>query len=116
MPWQVAQSAAAPGCRAAGDPARADLPVDAAQTRMLRQVDAVMESLQEKRQLAAGGNGRAWTRRRIGHQQADGLPDAADLVILAVCGDSRLAARHPGVVERRDRSGDAWRRYSADRG
>ncbi|PSC91993.1 hypothetical protein C7D73_04890, partial [Klebsiella pneumoniae] len=24
------------------------------------------------------------TRRRIGHQQADGAPDAADLVILAV--------------------------------
>ncbi len=38
----------------------------------------------ENRQLAAGGNGRAWTRRRIGHQQADGAPDAADLVILAV--------------------------------
>ncbi|SSL95186.1 Uncharacterised protein [Klebsiella pneumoniae] len=38
----------------------------------------------ENWQLAAGGNGRAWTRRRIGHQQADGAPDAADLVILAV--------------------------------
>ena len=38
----------------------------------------------ENRQLAAGGNGRARTRRRIGHQQADGAQNAADLVLLAV--------------------------------
>ncbi len=47
MPWQVAQSAAAPGSTLPGIQ-RTDLPVDTAQTRMLRQVDTMMESLQEK--------------------------------------------------------------------
>ncbi len=55
MPWQVAQSAAAPGSSLPGIQ-RTDLPVETAQTRMLRQVDTMMESLQrENRQLAAGG-------------------------------------------------------------
>lgn len=47
MPWQVAQSAAVPGSTLPGIQ-RTDLPVDTAQTRMLRQVDTMMESLQEK--------------------------------------------------------------------
>lgn len=47
MPWQVAQSAAAPGSTLPGIQ-RPDLPVDTAETRMLRQVDTMMESLQEK--------------------------------------------------------------------
>ena len=54
MPWQVAQSAAAPGSTLPGIQ-RTDLPVDTAQTRMLRQVDTMMESLQGK--PAAGCRG-----------------------------------------------------------
>jgi hypothetical protein len=82
MPWQVASGRRA-RLHAARDPAP-DLPVETAQTRMLRQVDTMMESLQEKTGTWLQGNGRARTRRRIGHQQADRDQNAADLVLLAV--------------------------------
>ncbi len=42
---------------------RPDLPVETAQTRMLRQVDTMMESLQDKTGTWLQGNGGAWARR-----------------------------------------------------
>ena len=83
MPWQVASRPPrlVPRCRGSSGPiCRWTPPRRGCCVRWTH--DGVAAG--ENRQLAAGGNGRAWTRRRIGHQQADGAPDAADLVILAV--------------------------------
>ncbi len=68
----------------------------------------------ENRQLAAGGNGRAWTRRRIGHQQADGAPDALTWSS-SPFGDSRFDFTvTPVSLNAGTASGDAWRRYGAN--
>lgn len=47
MPWQVSQVSTGDGSTLPGIQ-RTDLPVETAQTRMLRQVDTMMETLQEK--------------------------------------------------------------------
>lgn len=47
MPWQVSQVSTGDGGALPGIQ-RTDLPVETAQTRMLRQVDTMMETLQEK--------------------------------------------------------------------
>jgi hypothetical protein len=102
MPWQVAQVSTGDGSTLPGIQ-RTDLPVETAQTRMLRQVDTMMESLQEKPAPGCRGHGGARPRRRIRHQQADRDQNAADLVLFAVWRLAFRLYRDADYVERRDR-------------
>ncbi|MGI1236750.1 cellulose synthase subunit BcsC-related outer membrane protein [Klebsiella quasipneumoniae subsp. similipneumoniae] len=114
MPWQVAQSAAAPGSSLPGIQ-RTDLPVDTAQTRMLRQVDTMMESLQEK----TG----SWLQGGMDVRGRDGESGTSKLTELRTpltwssspFGDSRFDFTvTPVSLNAGTASGDAWRRYGAN--
>ncbi|UDN27432.1 BCSC C-terminal domain-containing protein [Aeromonas caviae] len=114
MPWQVAQSAAAPGSTLPGIQ-RTDLPVDTAQTRMLRQVDTMMESLQEK----TG----SWLQGGMDVRGRDGESGTSKLTELRTpltwssspFGDSRFDFTvTPVSLNAGTASGDAWRRYGAN--
>ena len=114
MPWQVAQSAAAPGSTLPGIQ-RPDLPVDTAETRMLRQVDTMMESLQEK----TG----SWLQGGMDVRGRDGESGTSKLTELRTpltwssspFGDSRFDFTvTPVSLNAGTASGDAWRRYGAN--
>ncbi len=114
MPWQVAQSAAAPGSSLPGIQ-RTDLPVETAQTRMLRQVDTMMESLQEK----TG----SWLQGGMDVRGRDGESGTSKLTELRTpltwssspFGDSRFDFTvTPVSLNAGTASGDAWRRYGAN--
>lgn len=63
---------------------RTDLPQETAQSRALRQVDDMMQRMDEQTGMWLQGGVGVRSRWRIGHQQTDRSQSPADLVQLAV--------------------------------
>ncbi|MFK3704344.1 Tfp pilus assembly protein PilF [Raoultella sp. BIGb0138] len=114
MPWQVSQVSTGTGTSLPGIQ-RPDLPVETAQTRMLRQVDSMMETLQEKTAT--------WLQTGMDVRGRDGESGTSKLTELKTpltwssspFGDARFDFTvTPVSLNAGTASGDAWRRYGAN--
>ena len=114
MPWQVAQVSTGSGTTLPGIQ-RPDLPVETAQTRMLRQVDTMMESLQDK--TGTWLQGGMEVRGRDGESGTSKLTEMKTPLTWSSSpfGDSRFDFTvTPISLNAGTASGDAWRRYGAN--
>lgn len=114
MPWQVSQVSAGAGTSLPGIQ-RPDLPVETAQTRMLRQVDTMMESLQEK--TGSWLQGGMEVRGRDGESGTSKLTEMKTPLTWSSSpfGDSRFDFTvTPITLNAGTATGDAWRRYGAN--
>ena len=114
MPWQVAQVSTGPGTTLPGIQ-RPDLPVETAQTRMLRQVDGMMETLQEK--TGTWLQGGMEVRGRDGESGTSKLTEMKTPLTWSSSpfGDSRFDFTvTPITLNAGTATGDAWRRYGTN--
>lgn len=114
MPWQVSQVSTGDGSTLPGIQ-RPDLPVETAQARTLRQVDTMMESLQEKTGT--------WLQAGMEVRGRDGESGTSKLTELKTpltwssspFGDSRFDFTvTPITLNAGTATGDAWRRYGSN--
>jgi thioredoxin-like negative regulator of GroEL len=114
MPWQVAQVSTGDGTSLPGIQ-RPDLPVETAQTRTLRQVDTMMESLQEK--TGTWLQGGMEVRGRDGESGTSKLTEMKTPLTWSSSpfGDSRFDFTvTPITLNAGAATGDAWRRYGSN--
>ncbi|EPK7576466.1 cellulose synthase subunit BcsC-related outer membrane protein [Klebsiella michiganensis] len=114
MPWQVSQVSTGDGSTLPGIQ-RTDLPVETAQTRMLRQVDTMMETLQEK--TGTWLQGGMEVRGRDGESGTSKLTEIKTPLTWSSSpfGDSRFDFTvTPITLNAGTATGDAWRRYGAN--
>ncbi|HEY2454940.1 MAG TPA: cellulose synthase subunit BcsC-related outer membrane protein [Scandinavium sp.] len=114
LPWQIGQVAADPGTALPGTE-RTDLPADTAQSRTLRQVDTMMQQLQEKTGT--------WLQAGMQMRSRDGESGTSKLTELKApltwssspFGDARFDFTvTPVSLSAGSASGDAWRRYGSN--
>lgn len=114
LPWQVAQVAREPGSTLPGT-TRTDLPVETAQTRALRQVDDMMQQMDEKNGMWLQGG--VEIRGRDGESGTSKLTEAKAPLTWSSSpfGDSRFEfTATPITLSAGSASGDAWRRYGSN--
>ncbi|SLJ99542.1 Tetratricopeptide repeat-containing protein [Enterobacter sp. NFR05] len=114
LPWQVAQVAREPGSSLPGT-TRTDLPVETAQSRTLRQVDNMMQELDEKKGMWLQGE--VDIRGRDGESGTSKLTEAKTPLTWSSSpfGESRFEfTATPISLSSGTASGDAWRRYGSN--
>ncbi|WP_313626912.1 cellulose biosynthesis protein BcsC [Kosakonia sp.] len=114
LPWQVAQVAHEPGSNLPGT-TRTDLPVETAQTRTLRQVDDMMQQMNEKTGMWLQGG--VEIRGRDGENGTSKLTEAKAPLTWSSSpfGDARFEfTATPVSLSSGSASGDSWRRYGAN--
>ena len=114
MPWQVAPSTVDPQSAYPGT-VRTDLPVDTAQNRTLRQIDEMMQTLDE--QTGTWLQGGVQVRGRDGESGTSKLTEAKAPLTWSTSpfGESRLEfTATPVTLNAGSASGDAWRRYGSN--
>lgn len=114
LPWQVAQQAREPGSTLPGT-TRTDLPMETAQTRTLRQVDEMMQQMDEKNGMWLQGG--VEVRGRDGESGTSKLTEAKAPITWSSSpfGDSRFEfTATPITLSSGSASGDAWRRSGAN--
>lgn len=114
LPWQVAQVAHEPGTSLPGT-TRTDLPVETAQSRTLRQVDNMMQELDEKKGMWLQGE--VDIRGRDGESGTSKLTEAKTPLTWSSSpfGESRFEfTATPISLSSGTASGDAWRRYGTN--
>lgn len=114
MPWQVAQTAREPGSTLPGT-MRTDLPMETVQSRTLRQVDEMMQDLQQKTGMWVQGG--VEIRGRDGESGTSKLTEAKAPLTWSSSpfGDSRFEfTATPITLSAGSASGDAWRRYGTN--
>jgi thioredoxin-like negative regulator of GroEL len=114
LPWQVAQVAREPGTSLPGT-TRTDLPVETAQSRTLRQVDDMMQQMDEKKGMWLQGG--VEVRGRDGESGTSKLTEAKAPLTWSSSpfGDSRFEfTATPVNLSSGSASGDAWRRFGAN--
>lgn len=114
LPWQVAQVAREPGSTLPGT-TRTDLPVETAQTRTLRQVDDMMQQMDEKNGMWLQGG--VEVRGRDGESGTSKLTEAKAPLTWSSSpfGDSRFEfTATPTTLSSGNASGDAWRRFGTN--
>lgn len=114
MPWQVAQMAHEPGSTLPGT-MRTDLPMETVQSRTLRQVDEMMQDLQQKTGMWVQGG--VEIRGRDGESGTSKLTEAKAPLTWSSSpfGESRFEfTATPITLSAGSASGDAWRRYGTN--
>ena len=114
LPWQVAQVAREPGSTLPGT-TRTDLPVETAQTRTLRQVDEMMQNMDEQTGMWLQGG--VEVRGRDGESGTSKLTEAKAPLTWSSSpfGESRFEfTATPITLSAGSASNDAWRRYGAN--
>ncbi len=114
MPWQVAQTAHEPGSTLPGT-MRTDLPMETVQSRTLRQVDEMMQDLQQKTGMWVQGG--VEIRGRDGESGTSKLTEAKAPLTWSSSpfGESRFEfTATPITLSAGSASGDAWRRYGTN--
>lgn len=114
MPWQVAQTAREPGSQLPGT-ARTDLPIETTQSRTLRQVDEMMQQMNEKTGMWLQGG--VAIRGRDGETGTSKLTEAKAPLTWSSSpfGESRFEfTATPVSLSSGSASGDAWRRYGSN--
>lgn len=114
MPWQVAQTAREPGSTLPGT-MRTDLPMETVQSRTLRQVDEMMQDLQQKTGMWVQGG--VEIRGRDGESGTSKLTEAKAPLTWSSSpfGESRFEfTATPITLSAGSASGDAWRRYGTN--
>ncbi len=114
MPWQVAQTAREPGSTLPGT-MRTDLPMETVQSRTLRQVDDMMQDLQQKTGMWVQGG--VEIRGRDGESGTSKLTEAKAPLTWSSSpfGESRFEfTATPITLSAGSASGDAWRRYGTN--
>ncbi|QJT83153.1 cellulose biosynthesis protein BcsC [Kosakonia sp. MUSA4] len=114
LPWQVAQVAREPGSNLPGT-TRTDLPVETAQSRTLRQVDDMMQQMDEKTGMWLQGE--VDIRGRDGETGTSKLTEAKAPLTWSSSpfGDARFEfTATPVSLSSGSASGDAWRRYGSN--
>ena len=114
MPWQVAQTAREPGSTLPGT-MRTDLPMETVQSRTLRQVDEMMQDLQQKTGMWVEGG--VEIRGRDGESGTSKLTEAKAPLTWSSSpfGESRFEfTATPITLSAGSASGDAWRRYGTN--
>lgn len=114
LPWQVAQVARDPGTSLPGT-TRTDLPAETAQNRTLRQVDDMMQEIDEKKGMWLQGE--VDIRGRDGESGTSKLTEAKTPLTWSSSpfGDSRFEfTATPISLSAGSASGDAWRRYGSN--
>lgn len=114
MPWQVAQTAREPGSQLPGT-ARTDLPIETTQSRTLRQVDEMMQQMNEKTGMWLQGG--VAIRGRDGETGTSKLTEAKAPLTWSSSpfGESRFeVTATPVSLSSGSASGDAWRRYGSN--
>ncbi|WP_312274138.1 cellulose synthase subunit BcsC-related outer membrane protein [Pseudescherichia sp.] len=114
LPWQVAQTAREPGSTLPGT-TRTDLPMETVQSRTLRQVDEMMQDLQQK--TGKWVQGGVEIRGRDGESGTSKLTEAKAPLTWSSSpfGESRFEfTATPITLSAGSASGDAWRRYGTN--
>ncbi len=114
LPWQVAQTAREPGSTLPGT-TRTDLPMETVQSRTLRQVDEMMQDLQQKTGMWVQGG--VEIRGRDGESGTSKLTEAKAPLTWSSSpfGESRFEfTATPITLSAGSASGDAWRRYGTN--
>ncbi|MGY5954877.1 cellulose synthase subunit BcsC-related outer membrane protein [Kosakonia sp. BK9b] len=114
LPWQVAQVAREPGSNLPGT-TRTDLPVETAQSRTLRQVDDMMQQMNEQTGMWLQGG--VQIRGRDGETGTSKLTEAKAPLTWSSSpfGESRFEfTATPVSLSSGSASGDAWRRYGTN--
>lgn len=114
LPWQVSQKAAESGTVLSGI-MRTDLPQDSAQNRMLRQVDNMMQDLDQH--IGMWVQGGISVRGRDGESGTSKLTEAKAPLTWSASpfGESRFEfTATPVVLNSGSAAGDTWRRYGAN--
>nr|WP_318383491.1 cellulose synthase subunit BcsC-related outer membrane protein [uncultured Enterobacter sp.] len=114
LPWQVAQVAREPGSTLPGTQ-RTDLPVETAQTRTLRQVDQMMQDMEEQTGMWLQGG--VEVRSRDGESGTSKLTEAKAPLTWSSSpfGESRFEfTATPVSLSAGSASGDTWRRYGTN--
>lgn len=114
LPWQVAQTAREPGSTLPGT-MRTDLPMETVQSRTLRQVDEMMQELQQKTGMWMQGG--VEIRGRDGESGTSKLTEAKAPLTWSSSpfGESRFEfTATPITLSAGSASGDAWRRYGTN--
>jgi thioredoxin-like negative regulator of GroEL len=114
LPWQVAQVAREPGSTLPGT-TRTDLPVETAQNRTLRQVDDMMQQIDDKKGMWLQGG--VEVRGRDGESGTSKLTEAKAPLTWSSSpfGDSRFEfTATPVNLSSGSASGDAWRRFGTN--
>lgn len=114
LPWQVAQVAPDPGTSLPGT-TRTDLPAETAQTRTLRQVDNMMQQMDEQNGMWLQGG--VNIRSRDGEDGTSKLTEAKTPLTWSSSpfGQSRFEfTATPITLSAGSASGDAWRRYGTN--
>ena len=114
LPWQVAQVAGEPGSTLPGT-TRTDLPVETAQARTLRQVDDMMQSMEQKTGMWMQGG--VEVRGRDGESGTSKLTEAKAPLTWSSSpfGESRFEfTATPITLSAGSASGDTWRRYGTN--
>nr|WP_237736254.1 cellulose biosynthesis protein BcsC [Lelliottia amnigena] len=114
LPWQVAQTAREPGTTLPGT-MRTDLPQETAQSRALRQVDDMMQRMDEQTGMWLQGG--VEVRGRDGESGTSKLTEAKAPLTWSSSpfGESRFEfTATPVTLSAGSASGDAWRRYGTN--
>ncbi|WP_412098367.1 cellulose synthase subunit BcsC-related outer membrane protein [Enterobacter sp.] len=114
LPWQVAQVAREPGSTLPGT-TRTDLPMETTQARALRQVDEMMQDLEQKTGMWLQGG--VEVRGRDGESGTSKLTEAKAPLTWSSSpfGESRFEfTATPVTLSAGSASGDTWRRYGTN--
>lgn len=114
LPWQLAQTAREPGTTLPGT-MRTDLPQETAQSRALRQVDDMMQRMDEQTGMWLQGG--VEVRGRDGESGTSKLTEAKAPLTWSSSpfGESRFEfTATPVTLSAGSASGDAWRRYGTN--
>nr|WP_318366801.1 cellulose synthase subunit BcsC-related outer membrane protein [Enterobacter sp.] len=114
LPWQVAQVAREPGSTLPGT-TRTDLPMETTQARALRQVDEMMQDLEQKTGMWLQGG--VEVRGRDGESGTSKLTEAKAPLTWSSSpfGESRFEfTATPVTLSAGSASNDAWRRYGTN--
>jgi tetratricopeptide (TPR) repeat protein len=114
LPWQLAQTAREPGTTLPGT-TRTDLPQETAQSRTLRQVDDMMQRMDEQTGMWLQGG--VEVRGRDGESGTSKLTEAKAPLTWSSSpfGESRFEfTATPVTLSSGSASGDAWRRYGTN--
>ncbi|MBM3074333.1 cellulose biosynthesis protein BcsC [Lelliottia sp. RWM.1] len=114
LPWQLAQTAREPGSTLPGT-TRTDLPQETAQSRTLRQVDDMMQQMDEQTGMWLQGG--VEVRGRDGESGTSKLTEVKAPLTWSTSpfGESRFEfTATPVTLSAGSASGDAWRRYGTN--
>lgn len=114
LPWQLAQTSGEPGSTLPGT-TRTDLPQETVQSRTLRQVDDLMQQMQE--QTGTWLQGGVQIRGRDGESGTSKLTEAKAPLTWSSSpfGESRFEfTATPVTLSSGSASGDAWRRFGSN--